>query len=65
MITREVLVNVVAFLIAMGFFVLGMWIFGIAPELAEFQAVTFFGGILCIALAVAIPVNILGRGDGV
>ena len=31
----EVVVNVVAFLIAMGFFVFGMWLMGIAPELAE------------------------------
>jgi hypothetical protein len=58
-------VNVVAFLIAMGFFVFGMWILSIAPELPGFEAVTFFGGILCVALAVAIPVNVLGRGDGV
>jgi len=58
-------VNVVAFLIAMGFFVFGMWVLSIAPELAGFEAATFFGGILCVALAVAIPVNILGRGDGV
>ena len=42
-----------------------MWIFSIAPELAGFEAVTFFGGILCVSLAVAIPVNVLGRGDGV
>ena len=57
--------NVVAFLIAMGFVVFGMWIFSVAPELAGFEAVTFFGGILCVAIAVAIPANILGRGDGV
>ena len=57
--------NVVAFLIAMGFFVVGMWVLSIAPELPGFEAVTFFGGILCVSLAVAIPVNILGRGDGV
>lgn len=57
--------NVVAFLIAMGFFVFGMWVLSIAPGLAGLEAATFFGGILCVALAVAIPVNILGRGDGV
>ena len=57
--------NVVAFLIAMGLFVLGMWVFSIAPELAGFEAATFFGGILCVSLAVAIPVNLLGHGDGV
>lgn len=57
--------NVVAFLIAMGIFVFGLWLMSIAPELAGFQAITFFGGILCAAIAVAIPVNVLGRGDGV
>ena len=57
--------NVVAFLIAMGLFVFGMWVFSIAPELAGFEAVTFFGGILCVSLAVAIPLNLLGRSDGV
>ena len=63
--TLEVVVNVVATIIAMGFFVFGMWLMGTAPELASFQAAVFFGGILCVALAVAIPVNILGRADGV
>ena len=57
--------NVVAFLIAMGLFVFGMWIMGIAPETVGLQAPLFFGGILCVALAVAIPTSILGRGDGV
>jgi hypothetical protein len=58
-------VNVVAFIIAMAFFVFGMLLMGYTPELAGFEAVTFFGGIFSVALAVAIPVNILGRGDGV
>lgn len=57
--------NVVAFLIAMGIFVFGLWLMSIAPEMLGFQAAFFFGGIVCASLAVAIPVNILGRGDGV
>ena len=57
--------NVVAFLIAMGLFVFGLWIMGIAPEVAGLQAPLVFGGILAVALAVAIPTSILGRGDGV
>lgn len=57
--------NVVAFIIAMAFFVFGMLLMGYAPGLAGFEAIAFFGGILSVALAVAIPVNILGRGDGV
>ena len=57
--------NVVAFLFAMGMFVFGLWLMSIAPELVGFQAAVFFGGIVCASIAVAIPVNILGRGDGV
>jgi hypothetical protein len=58
-------VNVVAFLIAMGLFVFGMWLMSIAVGLVGFEALLFFGGILCVSLAVAIPVNLLGRADGV
>ena len=57
--------NVVAFVIAMGIFLLGLWLMSIAAELPGFEAVTFFGGILCAAVAVAIPMNVLGRADGV
>ena len=57
--------NVVAFLIAMGLFVFGMWIMGIAAGVAGLEAPLFFAGILAVALAVAIPTSILGRGDGV
>jgi hypothetical protein len=58
-------VNVIAFLIAMGVFLFGIWLMSIAAEVVGLQAALFFGGILCIAVAVAIPVNLLGRGDGV
>ena len=55
--------NVVATLIAMGFFVFGMWLMGTAPELVGFEAIVFLGGILCVALALAIPTSLLGRAD--
>jgi len=58
-------VNIVAFIIAMAFFVFGMLLMGYATTFTGFEAIAFFGGILSVALAVAIPVNILGRGDGV
>ena len=57
--------NVIAFIIAMAFFLFGMLLMGYAPELAGFEAIAFFGGILSVAVAVAIPVNLLGRADGV
>ncbi len=56
--------NVIAFLISMGIFVFGMWLMGTASGLPGLEAITFFGGILCVALAVAIPVGLLGRADG-
>lgn len=55
--------NAVPFVIAMALFVFGMWLMGIALELTSFQALVFFGGILCVALALAIPVNLLGQRD--
>lgn len=57
--------NVVAFLIAMAFFVAGMWLMAIAMTVPGFEALTFFGGILCVSLALAIPTSILGRAEGV
>ena len=57
--------NVVAFLIAMGIFVFGLWLMSFAPEVAGFEAPLFLAGILSASVAVAIPMNFLGRGDGV
>ncbi|MGO4691739.1 hypothetical protein [Glaciibacter sp. 2TAF33] len=51
--------NVVAFIVALAIFVLGFWLFGLAFAVTAFQLEIFFGGILCVALAVAIPVQIL------
>ncbi|MCD5346472.1 hypothetical protein PX701_04300 [Agromyces sp. H3Y2-19a] len=55
--------NVVATVIALGLFVFGMWVMSIAPELASLQAAVFFGGILAVALSLAIPFHLLGRAD--
>jgi hypothetical protein len=51
--------NVVAFIVALAIFVLGLWLFGLAFAVTAFQLEIFFGGILCVALAVAIPVHII------
>ena len=53
----------IAFIISMAVFVFGMWLMGNAADVIGFEAVVFFAGILCVALAVAIPVSILGRSD--
>ncbi|UOE45824.1 hypothetical protein [Agromyces larvae] len=56
--------NGVLFLIAMAIFVFGLWLFGIAETVPGFQAPVFFAGILCVAIALAIPTTVLGRGGG-
>ena len=56
--------NGVLFVIAMAFYVFGMWLMGTAFTVPGLEAVVFFGGILCVALALAIPTTILGRGQG-
>lgn len=57
--------NVVAFIITMGLFTFGLWLMGNAQHVAGFEALVFFCGILSVAAAMAIPMNILGRRDGV
>lgn len=57
--------NVVAFLVAMGIFTFSLWLMSIAPEVVGFEAILFMAAILLASLAVAIPVNLLGRSDGV
>ncbi|BDZ55781.1 hypothetical protein [Agromyces marinus] len=55
--------NVFPFLIAMALFVLGLWLFGIADAVAGFEAAVFFGGIVSVSLALAIPMNVIGRRE--
>ncbi|WP_169053991.1 hypothetical protein [Agromyces sp. H66] len=57
--------NVVAFLIAMGIFTFSLWLMSIAPAVVGFEAILFLAAILLASFAIAIPVNILGRSDGV
>jgi hypothetical protein len=52
-------VNVVAFIVAMTIFILGFWLFGLAFTVTTGQLPIFFGGILSVALAVFIPVQLL------
>lgn len=51
--------NVVAFIIAMVIFVFGFWLFGLAFAVTAGQLPIFFAGILCVSLAVFIPVQLL------
>ncbi|MDR5699800.1 hypothetical protein [Agromyces aerolatus] len=56
--------NGILFIIAMGIFLFGMWLMGNASHMAGIESLVFVGGILCIAIALAIPTSLLGRGNG-
>ncbi|BDZ63605.1 hypothetical protein [Agromyces mangrovi Wang et al. 2018] len=56
--------NVFAFVIAMLLFLLGMLAFGMAFVATGFETLVFAGGILLIAVSLAIPFHLLGRTDG-
>jgi len=51
--------HVVAFIVAMAVFVLGLWLFGLAFAVTAFQLPIFFAGIICVALALGIPTRVM------
>lgn len=51
--------NVVIFIVSLAIFVFGFWLFGLAFTVSAGMIPIFFAGILCVALAVAIPTNLL------
>lgn len=56
------MVNIIAFLIAGGFFYAGFWLFGLAFQVPEnLAAWVFFAGIIVNLFALVIPMNIMGR----
>ena len=56
------MLNIIAFLVAGGFFYAGFWLFGLSFQVPEqWAAAVFFAGILVNLFALAIPMNVLGR----
>ncbi|GAA4166544.1 hypothetical protein GCM10022286_31330 [Gryllotalpicola daejeonensis] len=53
--------TVIKLVLAAIFFVGGFVLFAVAPELQGWQAAVFFGGIVSIALAFALPMNVFSR----
>lgn len=51
------------YIITMAIFVFGMWLMSIADTIAGFEALVFFGGILAIAVAMAVPIQLLGHRE--
>ena len=53
--------KIVAFVIAMILFLGGLTLMGYAFQLKSGEAIMFFGGIVAVALALAIPFQFLGK----
>jgi len=56
-------VNGILFVIAMGIFVFGMWLMGNASHMDGIESLVFVAGIVCVAISLAIPTSLLGRGN--
>ncbi|UCR88735.1 hypothetical protein [Mycetocola spongiae] len=48
-----------AFVLAVVLFLGGIYLFGLAFNLEEFQALVFFAGIIAVSVGVAIPTNMM------
>jgi len=56
-------VNGILFVIVMGIFVFGMWLMGNASHMDGIESLVFVAGIVCVAISLAIPTSLLGRGN--
>lgn len=56
--------KIIAFVIALGLFVLGLVLMGSAFEPDAPHGILFFSGIASVALSLAIPFHVLKRVDG-
>jgi hypothetical protein len=55
--------DVIAFILCFLLFLVGLFLFGLAPTLPGWEGAVFFAGILCIALSFGIPVHALGHSE--
>lgn len=55
--------NIVAFVLSFVIFAGGLVLMGYAPEIEGLELISFLGGILAVAVAVAIPAHVLKRAD--
>lgn len=51
--------KILAFVIALAFFIGGLLLFGYAFQAAAAQGFIFFGGIVAVVIALAIPMHVL------
>ncbi|GAB3609699.1 MULTISPECIES: hypothetical protein [Humibacter] len=55
--------KVVALVVSGVLFLGGMALMGYAPEVANWEGLTFFGGIIAMALSFALPMYVLPKFD--
>ena len=55
--------KVIALIVCFALFLGGLALMGYAAEFTGWEGITFFGGIIAIALAIAIPVHVLTKLD--
>lgn len=55
--------DVIAFILCLLLFLVGLFLFGLAATLGAWQGVVFFAGIVCVALSFGIPVHLLGHSE--
>ena len=56
--------KIIAFVIALGLFLLGIVLMGYAFEPGAPHGILFFSGIASVAVSLAVPFNVLKRIDG-
>ncbi|MCX7522460.1 hypothetical protein OSC27_09260 [Microbacterium sp. STN6] len=55
--------KIVMFVVCFAIFLFGLWLMSVADVVTGWEALTFLGGILAVALSVAIPVHVLPKFD--
>jgi hypothetical protein len=56
-------VSAFPYIITMAIFLFGLWLMAIAVDVPGFEALVFFGGILAVAVAMAVPIQVLGHRE--
>lgn len=56
--------HILAFVVSFAIFIVGIFLFGHAFEVTEFNGIWFFAGIVAVSVGVALPIHVLKRIDG-
>lgn len=55
--------KIIAIIVALVFFIGGMYLFALAFQVPGLETLIFFAGIVAVSIALAIPVHVLKRVD--